>query len=835
MKIKRQKLYLCSFFLSVFAITVLLIILRIYPFGTKSILFADMKIQYVDLFSWLQKVFNGEANIVYSFSKSLGGSPAAMFAYYLSSPLNFIVAFFSQENMEICLVILTILKVGLCGFSSSFFLRNRFLELEDIYVLALSCGFAMSQYVVSQMSNIMWLDGVYILPFMMWGVYKYVQENKKTTMCIWIVLGIIANWYTAYMNCLFIPFYFLYEQVLCTKLKKRLDAFIYIGKRFFMFCFMEGISVLLSMCFFFPVICGLQKGKGEIVDGIFAFNVNGSFLDIFRGFVIGSPGNSEKISFFCGTLCFFNAVLFFVNKKISSKERIISGMMTFGLFFCCFFKPLENIWNGFRFVYSYFYRFSYIIILFIIYLAARNLEMWDKKNNSILKHICGICILGLLVFDCIQNFSAKKLWLEVIILVLISLCLNLNNKQRAGAFLCIILTGEVILNGILVCRNWYSYESMSYREYVHEQEKLIADVKEYQGKDFARIEQTQNREKNENKTTAFFDENMAYGMQGISYYSSAYDALVHDFLVSLGYSRKQDIGEYDEPILAADSLLGVKYLLANEDYPGWKKVSEIKGRNGKQVYFNEYALPLGMKIKKQEERMVEENNPFLFQNQLFSNILGEKVELYKKINTKPVYKNGRIICIIPRIDQKGIVYGYSRPVTTDLKVYINDKFRCVYNNRLSYLVMNIGECQNINTVCFQGATKADLNHEMEFYYLDMDLFEDVVNNLKKKEAQNTYWNDGMLEFRTSAENGEYLLTTIPFEKEWKAYVNGEEITPEVSNGVFLTVPLCEGENVVTLKYHLQGKGEGIFITIFSGIILASGYFVLKRKKTKIES
>ena len=83
----------------------LLIILCIYalngfaPFGTKTLAVMDANIQYIDFFSYLKDVIAGKNSITYSFGKTLGGSNIAVFSYYLSSPFNLLLLFFSNANL----------------------------------------------------------------------------------------------------------------------------------------------------------------------------------------------------------------------------------------------------------------------------------------------------------------------------------------------------------------------------------------------------------------------------------------------------------------------------------------------------------------------------------------------------------------------------------------------------------------------------------------------------------------------------------------------------------------------------------------------------------------
>ena len=95
----------------------LLIILCIYalngfaPFGTKTLAVMDANIQYIDFFSYLKDVIAGKNSITYSFGKTLGGSNIAVFSYYLSSPFNLLLLFFSNANLYTFFNIVVALKV----------------------------------------------------------------------------------------------------------------------------------------------------------------------------------------------------------------------------------------------------------------------------------------------------------------------------------------------------------------------------------------------------------------------------------------------------------------------------------------------------------------------------------------------------------------------------------------------------------------------------------------------------------------------------------------------------------------------------------------------------
>ena len=63
----------------------------IFPFGEYTLLTSDMFFQYTYFFEFYQKVLQDGINIFYSFAYGLGSETLGLIAYYLASPLNFIL------------------------------------------------------------------------------------------------------------------------------------------------------------------------------------------------------------------------------------------------------------------------------------------------------------------------------------------------------------------------------------------------------------------------------------------------------------------------------------------------------------------------------------------------------------------------------------------------------------------------------------------------------------------------------------------------------------------------------------------------------------------------
>ena len=131
------------------------------PFGVNTPAVTDAKLQYLDLFAYCRDVLTGQNSAAYTFSNTLGGSAAAIWAYYLASPFNILVLLFPKDRMNLFLEVLISVKLSAASAAFAWFMNRRFRErIRRELTLLLSVGYGLMQYTLAQESNVMWLDGV---------------------------------------------------------------------------------------------------------------------------------------------------------------------------------------------------------------------------------------------------------------------------------------------------------------------------------------------------------------------------------------------------------------------------------------------------------------------------------------------------------------------------------------------------------------------------------------------------------------------------------------------------------------------------------------------------
>lgn len=806
----------------------------LYPFGDTSNLLWDEDIQYVDYFAFYRDVLLGKAGIGYSFSKSAGGSLIALFGYYLGCPLNLLVVFFRNEQLPMFLFWLTAVKLGLAGVTFSVFVKRRFTGLSEEMAGMLSVAYGFMQYNMLQLSNIMWLDGVILLPLLLLAVYEFIRNNKKSGLFLAVFFSVAINWYTGYMTGLFAVCYYFYERILKVPQlnKKEMKGFLADTIR----CGLVMFAGLLGSCFiFYPVFAGLQKGKQAFNPEIFQFATYDSFIDVFQGFALGSI--VPTVSLYCGLLFLGFFFYFFCSRDIEKKEKIVSLLAAGFMFASCWLVPLDCIWSGMRYAGTYRFRYSFIVIFLVLYLGARGAQVYEKRRNGKMMACIFVgCILMILFFQNRRPYEKLNFYATLCFLgVYTALFLLAGKRKILARILTVFLALELVLNGVLTFSfNYRENQGIDvYLDYAAQSEKQIEQIKEREQAEFYRMDTLEKRSDAGNGCSAYLNEAMAYGYSGLAHYSSTFDTDLSRLIYDLGYSTLLDLSVVQESILPSDSLFGIKYLLSKKEVTGYEKVEEIPEYNGKSVYYNPYALGLGVEADAKVLESIENADPFAFQNQLFSNILGRDVEIFRKAEPTMTIADNQVQLQLPKGETEDILYGYVDSWITELQLFIDGNYRCDYAAWLSYKVFAAGYGNQPHTVTLTNYTGTEQEIFPYFYFLDTDVFQAVIEELRGKEIDTQVFEEGYVKGTYEAGEDGCLLLSVPYDDGWRAFVNGQEVSLQDGVNALSVLPVTKGTNEIELKYQIPGLKTGFALSAAGFLlfmIVCYGENIWKRKR-----
>lgn len=857
------------------------------PFGVHSLASKDADFQYLDFLAYLKDVFDGKNNIDYSFSKSIGGACIGVFSYYLSSPFNLLLLLFDKSQLVLFVHVIITLKLACAAATFAFYLNRRFEEWNDgsvkkqALIIFLAVSYAVSQYGIAQACNIMWLDGFYMLPLIMLGVYRVVNGGRPVMLSVSVALAVLFNWYMGGINCVFACFWFLFEFAYLrlysgdTKAEKTVikDFAGKLGR--FIYSMLAG--VLISGVLFLPTIGAMRYSvRGSLDFGsLLDMSFIGDVSSVIDGYSLGAQSQKGSVSLYCvslycGCLALIGFIGIFIGKKHNVKQKILAFVTLVVMLLMFYWNPLCMAFSLFKEVGSYWYRYSHVGIFCILFFAAEFFLSEDlnavKWRVIIASAIFSAAMLGVNYLHGVQD--NKLVWLTdaliVGVAVLIALISRLSKNVGAGrvfgiiftVILCAVLTVETGYSVMLQMDNIHIDNGESFVEYETAMEGLINDLKEYDS-DTYRISQTRSRAtrslekkknnngkdtddnfKYKNNVRANYDESFGYGYWAIGSYVSTADSTVLNFLVDTGYRSEGDnLSVVNMPVLGTDSLLGVRYIVSDYALEGMDKVEDIADNaNGAGVYENPYSLPMAFVYDSGKYTAAKYNgNPFEYQNELYSELLGRKVEIYKPLKYETVVSKAKKRVYKMEIPEGNYIAYGNIPWNSlfNAKLNVNGIYRTGYARWLSPSVFNIpvNEDRDYYKVVLHSKQKLDLDDGAEqFYVLDLDLLKSIAEELEKNTPDVMDIENGSAEFVVNAKEGQSLFTSIPYCDGWTVKVNGQKVQPDKVVDSLYSISLVEGENVVEMKFHVKYAGAGIACSIIGIAMLVFAEFYRKRRK-----
>lgn len=847
------------------------------PFGVHSLASKDADFQYLDFLAYLKDVFDGKNNIDYSFSKSIGGACIGVFSYYLSSPFNLLLLLFDKSQLVLFVHVIITLKLACAAATFAFYLNRRFEEWNDgsvkkqALIIFLAVSYAVSQYGIAQACNIMWLDGFYMLPLIMLGVYRVVNGGRPVMLSVSVALAVLFNWYMGGINCVFACFWFLFEFAYLrlysgdTKAEKTVikDFAGKLGR--FIYSMLAG--VLISGVLFLPTIGAMRYSvRGSLDFGsLLDMSFIGDVSSVIDGYSLGAQSQKGSVSLYCGCLALIGFIGIFIGKKHNVKQKILAFVTLVVMLLMFYWNPLCMAFSLFKEVGSYWYRYSHVGIFCILFFAAEFFLSEDlnavKWRVIIASAIFSAAMLGVNYLHGVQD--NKLVWLTdaliVGVAVLIALISRLSKNVGAGrvfgiiftVILCAVLTVETGYSVMLQMDNIHIDNGESFVEYETAMEGLINDLKEYDS-DTYRISQTRSLEKKKNNNgkdtddnfkyknnvRANYDESFGYGYWAIGSYVSTADSTVLNFLVDTGYRSEGDnLSVVNMPVLGTDSLLGVRYIVSDYALEGMNKVEDIADNaNGAGVYENPYSLPMAFVYDSGKYTAAKYNgNPFEYQNELYSELLGRKVEIYKPLKYETVVSKAKKRVYKMEIPEGNYIAYGNIPWNSliNAKLNVNGIYRTGYARWLSPSVFNIpvNEDRDYYKVVLHSKQKLDLDDGAEqFYVLDLDLLKSIAEELEKYTPDVMDIENGSAEIVVNAKEGQSLFTSIPYCDGWTVKVNGQKVQPDKVVDSLYSISLVEGENVVEMKFHVKYAGAGIACSIIGIAMLVFAEFYRKRRK-----
>lgn len=811
--IKDNKYIISSFILASIILLIISLAQGLYPFGKNSLIEHDLMHQYTPFLNELvERIYNGKS-LIYSFSIS-GGIPFfRTILNYLSSPLNVLLLLF-KDNIISGITLLIYLKILLSSLTMSYYLKNTF--KNDKTIILFSLLYTFSGYVAAYYFNIMWLDGMFMLPLIMLGINKLIEKKKPYLYIFSLAVMLLSNYYIGYMICITSVLYFIvYLYLKGSKLKKD------ILKTFILFIFSSLVAGTLVFFALLPMYISIQDMSAinsSLPYKLFYFNpLNFVFSHLQgNGITIKIKQTMAVPNISCGILCVFMIILFFLNKKINPKYKkvalgtIIFFFLTFSLSYLDFIWNVFHLPNDLPWRYSFVYTFTLIIISYYSFIKLKDINKKEINNAIIIISI--IPLLALITKY--ENLKIDKIIIILLIITIYTIIFKYRiDKKKKFLSLLLIVIFECLFN---INTNWIF--SLEYKNYNDDLKQYKKELNKIEDKDIYKLENYSVLTQNIGSWT---------NTQTISGFSSTNYSNMSIFQGKIGVTSNEAtmhrIENINTPVY--NSIFNIKYhifyndIVANEEY--FKKNKQLDKTT---LYDYKYHISLMYAVNKDIKNIkLINNDPFINQNELVNKMTGN--EIFKKLKVK-------------KINQTENIHEYI--ITTnkeDTYIYIdskNTKIEATYNGKIYYIdgnlksnIINIGVPKD-NKIKIKVQDK-NINNNLIAYTINKKEFLKFYKELSDELVDITTNEEDYIKGNVKVKEDKVIFTTIPYDKSWHVYIDGKEVKTYAIDNTFLSFDITKGEHDVILKYKVRGSKLGIIISITSLISLII-YSIIKRSK-----
>lgn len=807
-------------------------------FGAK----VDWLSQHSVLPDYFRQQFYATGKLFPEFAANLGGGQNIYhFAYYgLYSPLilpSYLLPFVKMSDY--------IMAVSITGLTASvllfyYWLKSRKTDTGTAFILSLM--FLLAGPMIGQYSGqIMFVNYMPFLCLALIGVDRYFEQEKSGLFTVSVFLMIMTSFYFSIGGMLSLVLYGLhryFEQREGNRVAVR--SFLRDG-----LCFVRSmiLAVLMSGFFLVPTALALTGGRSKEQNTSFAsFFIPQITVERFAYSIYGIGLTTLVITVLLTGLLY---------------RKVYEKVLTYGCVIVLVIPVFAYLLNGGLYIRD---KVFIPFLPLLCYLIGIYLEKCRKRELSFIAGIVPYIITTIFVYIARNQFVSKgigksiwKVLLAESILFLICYVLycamkryHKETKEILMLALPSVICLAVTMNTFYQMKPDRYVNRKLYRDVTGEQNRQA--VKEALKDDgYYRTEQMGSDDENAADLNRIWDveQNIT------SIYSSAYNPDYQTF-------RQKTFG-LEEPFRNGmmqsvsknpvfQRMMGVRYIVSDSDVPGYTLVKKC-GTTG--IYQNKDAAPV---MYATDRVMTEEEYKklaFPYNQTAFLEyaVVGEHTEssdqnimtAYEPVSLKMANNRttgGAEQKTIQQEGQKQILFFRFRVDNAhpnkDVAVWINGirnklsaKDHVYYNeNKTFTYAVPLKDGEDNISVTF-GKGKYRLRH-VQAYLGSLpersELLYQSEIQVDKKQTE-----DNVIQGTIHVKKDGWFITSIPYDKHFKIYIDGKETEIQKVNTAFLGCKIESGNHEVKIIYHAPGTTTG---KVLSLIGIAGFLLVLVREKRK---
>lgn len=862
---ERRALYvLLSFFLP-FAIMMIAIAgLGITPFGDHTLVISDANGYYINTMAYAGRMFRGLEGITYSFKIGLGGNLMGHMNGIFRTPFTFLLGLVDITQYPTVYTFISVLNFCLCGVTMYLYLADQYGHKRSHLIF--STSYALMGFNVANVFQAFFFTAAPVLPLMALGLKKLMQGKSPILYIICIAYGLFSNLYFGFNLCIASVLFFFTELFVFGEK--------YEGQRLRLFIRYALASIcggLLVCAVWLPSLFSYRGGRLE-QNGIgdFTFGERQPLLEIGSKLFTGANTTGELVNghpnIYVGLLPVALVILFFMQKEIKRKKKIAAGILLSFYLITFTILAFDMVMHGGTVTNWFNFRYSYVFSFLLLIIAASVWERLDTVTYAEIKRCLAIMVISaVLIFSKQYEYViAGEVLLDFALFLLVLLALwmhrdrpEVNTKKTFEMITLMLVCIGLFLNYRICTKNIREWEAKlsDYQKVVVEVDPLVKGI-QGSDSDFYRMEV------NRQRSGLTGNDPLLYGYNGVGHGSSNERDFVRTEGYKLGIPWFSNRAFYADGIPAAtDTLLGVKYVIAEENLAEEKGYEKRITLGDWTLYENHDALPIVMLASSGiETQKTELTSLFDNLNQVWQNLSGsdkpvfieedeitfrsrnlpdsleidaakareamEKLDAEAKasesstegessesssssntsIDRKEKPEDVASIEYTWTAKQDGPVFVYERNGLADLGA--EGKPSCAW----------LGNYHKGDTVTgylrtelafIQQPVMEELCGRFRAAYADNDALHELSEIVRSRPVTVEKLKDSHLRGEFTAEAGQKLMFTIPYDEGWTCFIDGQKAEIKQVLGIFMAVDAPEGTHSYEMKFFPVGMKTGI--------------------------
>ena len=809
-------------------------------FGAK----VDWLSQHSVLPDYFRQQFYATGKLFPEFAANLGGGQNIYhFAYYgLYSPLilpSYLLPFVKMSDY--------IMAVSITGLTASvllfyYWLKSRKTDTGTAFILSLM--FLLAGPMIGQYSGqIMFVDYMPFLCLALIGVDRYFEQEKSGLFTVSVFLMIMTSFYFSIGGMLSLVLYGLHRYFEQREGNRgTVRSFLRDG-----LCFVRSmiLAVLMSGFFLVPTALALTGGRSKEQNTSFvSFFIPQITVERFAYSIYGIGLTTQVITVLLTGLLY---------------RKVYEKVLTYGCVIVLVIPVFAYLLNGGLYIRD---KVFIPFLPLLCYLISIYLEKCRKRELSFIAGIVPYIITTIFVYIARNQFVSKgigksiwKVLLAESILFLICYVLycalkryHKETKEILMLALPSVICLAVTMNTFYQMKPDRYVSRKLYRDVVEEQNRQAVKEALKDDDGYYRTEQMGSDDENAADLNRIWDVD-----QNItSIYSSAYNPDYQTF-------RQKTFG-LEEPFRNGmmqsvsknpvfQRMMGVRYIVSDSDVPGYTLVKKC-GTTG--IYQNEDAAPVMYATDRvmTEEEYKKLTFPYNQTAFLEYAVVGEHTEssdqnimtAYEPVSLKMANNRttgGADQKTIQQEGQKQILFlrfrVYNAHPNKDVAVWINGirnklsaKDHVYYNeNKTFTYAVPLKDGEDNISVTF-GKGKYRLRH-VQAYLGSLpersELLYQSEIQVDKKQTE-----DNVIQGTIRVKKDGWFITSIPYDKHFKIYIDGKETEIQKVNTAFLGCKIESGNHELKIIYHAPGTtGKVLSLIGIAGFVLV---LVQEKRKQK---